>query len=350
MLASMVGNLTEWRLLVKNLFDLARVTLIAAPLGVFGWSLPALAQSADRPNSGISAASTAAGYPDWTSSSSLPGSDGREPPGSSDRDALLPESPEPAAEGGGREHAHVAEAGEWRQPPFSRIGIGGDLSPLGIGIKGAIVLNHYYDARMMYNFFSYTTGRFEVEGFNVNANLHMASAAASLDWYPLGSVWRISPGLMFFNGNQMSGTTIIVGGTSFKIDGQTYYSANANAATGATPLTGTGVVSLHKNEPAFTIAGGFGKFIPRSERHWSFPTEFGVIFNGAPSVAVHASGWACTDLKQTQCSDLGDSTNPVAIQFNNALTTQLAKWNKDLGKVTIYPIITYSVVYSFDIR
>ena len=202
----------------------------------------------------------------------------------------------------------------------------------------------------MFNFFSYTSGRFEVEGFNVNANLHMASAAASLDWYPVGSVWRISPGLMFFNGNQISGTTDIVGGTSFTVDGQTYYSANANAATGATPLTGTGVVSLHKNEPAFTIAGGFGKFIPRSERHWSFPTEYGIILNGAPSIAIHAAGWACTDQKETHCSNIGDAANPIAIQFNNALTAQLAKWNRDLGKVTIYPIFSYSVVYSFDIR
>jgi hypothetical protein len=75
-----------------------------------------------------------------------------------------------------------------------------------------------------------------------------------------------------------------------------------------------------------------------------------VVFNGAPSIAVHASGWACTDFKQTRCSNIDDPANPIAIQFNSALQAQLNKWNKDLGKVTLYPLFSYSVVYSFDIR
>jgi hypothetical protein len=332
---------------VKTLFGSARLALIAASLGLFVCALPARAQSVNRATAGAPGASAAVSYTDRTSSSTLPAADSQ---GSAGDELALPEAPDPPAEGGGRERAHMAEAGNYRQAPFSRVGIGADVNPLGIGIKGAIVLNHYYDARMNVNFFNYNSGRFEVEGFNVNADLHMASAGASFDWYPMGSIWRVSPGLMLFNGNQFSGSTDIVAGTSFTIDNQTYYSAKPNAVTGATPLVGTGVVSLHKNEPAFTVAGGFGKFIPRSDRHWSFPTEFGVIFNGAPSIKINASGWACTDFKQTRCSDIGDPTNPIAIQFNNSLQSQLSKWNRELGKVTIYPLFSYSVVYSFDIR
>jgi len=343
----MASTLTEFRRhYVKNFFEAVGFALIAAPFGLIACPLPAPAQSIDHPSA---SASTSVGNSGWSYASSLPGADPHASSASADPEPPLPESPEPAAEGGGREHAHVAEAGEYRQPPFSRIGIGGDVDTLGIGIKGAIVLNHYYDARVNVNFFGYSSGRFEVEGFNANADLHMASMAALLDWYPMGSIWRISPGLMLFNGNQISGSTNIAAGTSFTINGQTYFSANPNPATGATPLTGTGVVSLHKNEPAFIIAGGFGKFIPRSERHWSFPAEYGIIFNGAPSIKVIATGWACTDLKQTNCSDIGNAANPVAIEFNNALQAQLSKWNKDLGKVTVYPIFSYGVMYSFDI-
>jgi hypothetical protein len=269
---------------------------------------------------------------------------------SADEELPLPEAPEPAAFGGNPERENVAASAEWNQPPFSRIGIGADVSPLGIGIKSAIVLDRFFDARLMGNFFNYSNIRFDVDGFNVNADLHLASAAASLDWYPFNSVWRLSPGLMFFNGNQISVQTGIAPGTSFTLNGQTFYSASANPATGVTALTGTGVLGLHTNRPAATIAGGFGKFIPRSNRHWSFPTEFGVVFTGAPSVNVTPSGWVCLDAAQTQCSNVSDSTNPITVEFNNALQASLTKLRNGLNKVQVYPLFSYSVVYSFNIR
>jgi len=269
---------------------------------------------------------------------------------SADTGLPLPEAPDPAASDGGRERYNVTPAGEQHQAPFSRIGIGADVSPLGIGITSAIILSGYFDARFMGNFFQYNSGRYEVEGFNVTGNLHMASAAASLDWYPFNSIWRLSPGVMFFNGNQISMATNIVPGTSFSLNNQTFYSASANPVTGATPLAATGVLGLNTTRPAATITGGFGRFIPRSNRHWSFPSEFGVAFTGAPTVNVNASGWACLDYAQTQCSNLGDAKNPVAIEFNSALQTVLTRWRKDLSRVQVYPIFSYSVVYSFNIR
>jgi hypothetical protein len=264
-------------------------------------------------------------------------------------DPTLPPASTPVASSGD-EPWEVAPAGTAHQQPFSRIGIGADISPLGIGIKSAVVLTENFDARLMGNFFSFDSGRFEVEGFNSDARLHLASAAASLDWYPFNSIWRLSPGLMFFNGNQISMTAEIVPGTSFKLNGQTFYSASANPATGATPVTGTGVLGFHTRQPAFTLAGGFGKFIPRSNRHWSFPSEFGVIFMGGASANVSTSGWVCTDSQQTQCSNITDPANPVSAQFNQALQAQLVKWRKNLSAFSIYPIFSYSVVYSFNIR
>jgi hypothetical protein len=264
--------------------------------------------------------------------------------------ALLPAAPEPATLGGGYDHYEVKPAATWYQPPFSRVGIGANISPLGIGIESAIVLNHDFDGRVMVNFFNYDTGRFEVDGFNVDATVHMLSSGVALDFYPVANVFRISPGVLFYNGNQISGSTNIVPGTSFTLDGHTYYSASPNPATGATPLVGTGALVLHANRPAFTLTGGFGQFIPRSNRHWSFPFEIGAAFIGAPTINVKASGWACLDAGQTQCSDIGNPANPIAIQFNNSLQGQLDKWRKDLAKVTVYPMISSSVVYSFNIR
>lgn len=332
-----------------------RILLVFSSLSLFTCSMPAFAQSAPRTSSELSRSSTAVSNNNQAESSSLQGT-GFYDPGSdmvvnsANTGLPLPEAPDPAAFGGGGERYDATPAGVKHQAPFSRIGIGADVSPLGIGIKSAIVLNEYFDARLMGNFFNYNSPRFEIEGFSVNANLHMASAAAALDWYPFNSIWRLSPGLLFYNGNQLSVAANIVPGTSFNLNGQTFYSATANPVTGATPLIGTGVLGLNTIKPAATISFGFGRFIPRSNRHWSFPAEFGVAYTGAPSANVNISGWACTDYAQTQCSNLSNSANPVAIQFNNALQTQLTKWRNDLAKVQIYPIFSYSVVYSFNIR
>jgi hypothetical protein len=334
---------------MQNRFLLALFPLLSLSISDAA-SLPAMAQgplASDTVTSSrmITVESSESSFASSAFSSNSPDS-GPAPLGNpTDAVSGLPAAPEPAAD-----HYEVAPSATWHQAPFSRIGIGANVSPLGIGIEGAIVLNHYFDGRLIGNFFNYDSGRFEVDGFNVDAKLHMASAAAALDWYPFGSVWRISPGAMFFNGNQLSGTGTITPGSSFQLENQTYYSANTNPITGATPLLGTGALGLHHHTPAATATFGFGKFIPRSDRHWSFPSEFGVIFTGAPTINVNITGWACLDARQTQCSDVGDSTSPIGKEFNNDLQARLTSWRKQLDKVQVYPIFSYSVVYSFNIH
>lgn len=265
----------------------------------------------------------------------------------------LPSAPQPASTPGPyapADHPVEPYPTNFFYLPFSRVGIGGDVSPLGIGIKGALLLNTVFDVRLMQNFFTYTSGRFEIDNVNVNATFHLRSTAAAFDWYPFRSVWRFSVGALFLNSNQASATTRIASGTAIKINGQTFYSASPNTVTGAVPLTGAGAIGFHANNPALTLSGGFGRFIPRSDRHWSFPSEFGVAFTGAPTVNLSLAGWACLDKAQTQCGNVGDATNPVAIQFNDAVQTRLAKLRTSLSAVQIYPLFSYSAVYSFNIR
>jgi hypothetical protein len=266
--------------------------------------------------------------------------------------SLDPDAVETAMAGAaGYDHYEAtAPAAYWHQMPFSRIGIGADISPLGIGIKSAIVLNQNFDARVTGNYFNYSNLNFDINGFNVTGDLHMAAVAASLDWYPFRTVFRFSPGVMFYNGNRLTATGGIAPGTSFSLGTQTYYSANTNSGTGATPLTGTGLLGLHTHSPALTVAGGFGSFVPRSKRHWSFPSEFGVAFIGAPTVNVNLAGWACTDAKETKCTDIAAPNNPIAIQFNDNLQSRIQKWRNDAADLRVYPIFSGSVMYSFNIR
>jgi len=253
----------------------------------------------------------------------------------------LPATLDPGAD---PERENVPYSAQWHQQPFSRISIGADVSPLGIGIHVATPLDDHFDLRATGNFFGYTTGRIEVDGFNIVGNVHLASLETSVDFYPWNSVWRVSGGLMLANGNQFSAISRVATGTSFTVNGQNYYSSNAD------PVNGSAVLGLNTVKPAPMVSFGFGRFVPHSNRHWSFPTEFGVVYMGAPTFNVNVAGTVCTDKAQTICSSLSDASNPVAIEFNQSLQGQLARWRKDLQEVQFYPVFSYSVVYSFNIR
>lgn len=332
---------------MRLLSSFARILFIAASLAPLVQSIPGSAQSLTVSNADLPSLSIEESF--GVSAEKRPvaiaGSVGEIPP-----DRALPSAPEPEPPPGGEERAHMPWAGTEHKQAFSRVGIGANISPLGIGLTSAVLLTPYFDARLIGNFFGFDSGNFEIDGFRVDANLHLASFGPSLDWYPRNSVFRLSVGMFFYNGNQISAKSEIAPGTSFTVNGTTFYSARANSATGTTPLMGSGVVGLHTNQPSFTITGGFGKFVPRSNRHWSFPFEIGAAFIGTPTVDVKTDGWVCLDARQTNCSSLADPANPVTIEFNNALQAQLAKWRKDLSRLDVYPFIAYNVVYSFNIR
>lgn len=273
-----------------------------------------------------------------------------------DSASLLPDAPDAppssaaAVPAGGFQSGGEPWEGVRHYGPLSRVGIGADVSPLGIGIKAATVLTEYLDARMLVNFFNYDSNSFEVDTFRANADLHLFSVGAALDSYPHNSIWRLSAGLLIHNGNNVSMTAEIVPGQDFQLNGQNFYSAEPNPSTGATPVSGTGTLGLNARQPEFFVSGGFGRFVPRSTRHWSFPTEFGAIFMGEPTININTSGWVCKDKAQTDCSNIADPSNPIAMQYNNALQAEETKWRNSARSFTIYPMFSYSVVYSFDIK
>jgi hypothetical protein len=57
----------------------------------------------------------------------------------------------------------------------------------------------------------------------------------------------------------------------------------------------------------------------------------------------------CTDKRQTQCSDVADTSNPVGAEFQSNLDAALKKWRHNLDEVHIYPIFSFSFMYSFDL-
>lgn len=245
----------------------------------------------------------------------------------------------------------VASAPAFSAPsthPFSKVGLGAGLSPLGVQLSLTTNLNPHLNLRASGNLFNYSTN-FTASGIGANAKLDMKSAGTSLDIYPFRRGFRISPGVLFYNGNQVTATASVAGGTSFTLNNQTYYSANANTTTGATPINGNAVLSMHTNNPAFTITTGWGNTLPR-KGHWSFPFEAGVALTGAPSLKVNLGGWACYDQAQTLCTDISSKTDPIALEIQNNLAVQVAKWTKDVEPLKTYPIASFGVAYSFGLR
>ena len=242
---------------------------------------------------------------------------------------------------------------------FSRVGIGADISPLGIGIKSGTILTETIDVRLQGNFFNlsyHNNGSIE-QVQDIDGGLHLNGLQTMLDFYPKNSIFRISGGLQLWNGNQISVSGQEEGGTSFQIarcpepDGicskdqykqVTYYSSSVD------PVNGKAVLNLHPHQPALLLTGGFGRYIPRSQRHWSFPIELGVLFMGNPQIKLTATGSVCTDKALTNCTDVNDTSTALGQQVQADLLAEQNKIQHNaLDHVSIWPIFSYGFMYSF---
>ena len=114
-------------------------------------------------------------------------------------------------------------------------------------------LNQHFNLRSTGNLFGYSTS-FTTNGIPASAKLNLKSAGTAVDIYPFHKGFRVSPGLLFYNANQVTADASIPGGTSFTLNNQTYYSANANPATGAKPVDGTGQISLSSGTVTLTAS------------------------------------------------------------------------------------------------
>jgi hypothetical protein len=252
------------------------------------------------------------------------------------------------SEGGGYRPATTIMHGSIYGGPFSQVALGGSITTMGPGIQITTNLADHFNLRASGNVFRYST-TFNTSGFNANAKMSMTNASLAADIYPFRRGFRVSPGLMLLNNNRVAASGVAAGGTSIDFNDTTYYSATANAVTGATPLSVSGGLGLNTTRPAFTITTGWGNTIPRNG-HLSFPFEVGVALVGAPSVNVGLSGWACQDQAQTQCGNVQDPSNSTAQEIQTSLTAQITKWKSDLDPLKTYPIFSFGVAYSFPLR
>ncbi len=225
--------------------------------------------------------------------------------------------------------------------PYSRIAVGGGFSALGVNLQAAINTSRYMNIRGVGNFFNYSLNNINVSGFNLDGKLNLSTAGAAVDFYLFPNHgFRLSPGLLFHNGNALSATIIANGGTSFTLNNTTYYSSASK------PVTGAGSLILHAQRPAFTITTGWGNMISRRGGHWSFPVEIGAAMVGAPTVNLAlTSGQVCSTPQGGFCQNVVGYSS-----LDSNLQAQIAKYQKDVNPLRVYPIFSSGIAYSFNIR
>jgi hypothetical protein len=215
---------------------------------------------------------------------------------------------------------------------FSRMGIGVKISTLGAGIEVATPLALKFNMRGGFNMFRYSRP-ITNNGIHYTGQLHFQSAEAHLDWFLLGG-FHISPGVLFYNGNQVTATASVPGGNTFSVGGTSYESDPA------APVTGTGKMDFVKVSPSIML--GIGNLIPRNGRHVSFLFEVGGAYQGSARVALNLAGNICAPGILATCHSIASDSTAQA----NILAQQV-KIQNDVNPYRFFPVLSLGVGFNF---
>ena len=226
--------------------------------------------------------------------------------------------------------------------PFSSVAVAVKVGVGGIGFDLATPLGRHFNLRGGGMFFGYNTSIVTDDGYQVNGDLKLKTVTAMLDYAPFGGSFRISPGIVFYNGNGLQATATVPASGTFDLGDQTYKSSVED------PLHGSlGLTFGNKVAPALTV--GWGNMIPRHlGQHWSVPFEIGFEYISDPKITLQFAGTACTDTTTT-CHTTSPTaqnltTNPEAqantLQEQNDL-------NSDISALKVYPIVSIGLSYKF---
>jgi hypothetical protein len=204
------------------------------------------------------------------------------------------------------------------------------VSTLGIGGEVAVAVSHRSNVRVGFNAFSYGH-TFDKDGATYKGTLDLRSAQATWDLFLLRWL-HVSPGVLLYNGNQVTASVSVPGGKTFTLSKTTYISDSAD------PITGTGKLSVYKAAPM--VLFGIGNLVPRGG-HFSTTFEVGAAYQGPPRVALNLAGSAC-DSTGVFCRTI--SSDPT-IQSN--IVAEQAKLNKSASPYKFYPVISFGFGYRF---
>ena len=216
------------------------------------------------------------------------------------------------------------------QRPFRTVAFGIKANTLGAGAELATPLFQRFNIRSGSNFLTFEYP-FGIDGVNYHANLHFKSSQSTLDWFPLGHTFHISPGILYAK-NTVASTAMVTAGQNFSLGDQNFVNSVID------PVHGHMTLAYPRNYSPMLLLG-FGNILPRNSRRLSIPAELGVAYTGAPTINVNLTGTACTN---QGCTSFATNAEAQA-----SLTQEIKKINEDLKRVPVYPILSLGVAYHF---
>lgn len=135
--------------------------------------------------------------------------------------AATPDSPEssaPPASATARAAAAPAAPAKKSSEGRIPIGVGVKVSMLGIGGELALAVSHRTNVRFGFNAFS-DGHTFDKDGVTYKGNLNLRSAQATYDMFLLKGL-HLSPGVLLYNGNQVTANASVPGGRTFTLSNE----------------------------------------------------------------------------------------------------------------------------------
>lgn len=251
--------------------------------------------------------------------------------------SALPEAPSSGMSGTAVLYQALPASGGVR--PFSAVGLAVKVGIGGVGFDIATPLSQHLNLRGGGQFFNYSLSS-STDGINYTGTLDEKSGDLMLDYYPFHGGFRVSPGMILYNGVHVNAIANVPGGQTFTLDDTTYTSGNPG--TGSDPIHGSADIQFgNKVAPAFTL--GWGNMIPRRGSHWSIPFEIGFMYIDTPKFTLDLAGTACQ-----QGQGCGSVQTDPDIQAD--LRDEVKEINDDLKPLRFYPIVSVGFSYSFGKR
>jgi hypothetical protein len=234
--------------------------------------------------------------------------------------------------------ASFALAGGAEAPPTPEgssrpgVAIAFKSSSLGLGVESGVSMTRFLDIRGGFDTFSFSP-TFSANGIHYNGTLRLRSAQALVDLKPFSDWFHISPGMMIYNGNQITAKANVPGGQTFSLGGVDFRSNPLN------PINGTGQMTFKKAAPM--VLFGFGTLVPH-KHHFTFYNDIGVVFQGEPKTVLNLAGSACDPVTGLAC--VNAATDPT---IQTQVTAEQTKINNDTKIAKYYPVFSLGFGFRF---
>lgn len=195
----------------------------------------------------------------------------------------------------------------------NNFGVGVKAGTLGLGVEGTWRPLPYLDVRIGANTYHYNTTRSEA-GIDYDAALNLETVYGTANFrFPL-SPFRVTAGI-YSNGNELLLTSAEAG--NIEIGGVVFTPAEYGSVTSTTSFSGTAPYLGFGYD--FSFANKIG-----------INLDFGVLWQGDPSVTVNATGLLANDPS-----------------FQAALETERLELEDEVSDFKAWPVLSLGFVYSF---